>query len=220
LYHAQSAAVPSEATQRTQALADAHGWDLTIIDAGEFRDDRYLANPSNRCFFCKSNLYAAIAAATDRQVVSGANIDDLHDYRPGLEAAKDRGVRHPFVEAGFAKEDVRILARSLGLGAIAEIPAAPCLSSRIETGIAIDPAVLGLVHDAERYLTSTVAARHIRCRVRSAGIVVEVDGETLSQLDGRSRTSALAAVAGIFAKGGHARPVFIAPYRMGSAFLR
>lgn len=220
LYHAVSPAVPTEATERTQTLAEERGWDLRIINAGEFEDDRYVSNPSNRCFFCKSNLYAAIAASADRQIVSGATADDLHDYRPGLEAATHHGVRHPFIEAGLGKNDIRLLARTIGLGDIAELPASPCLSSRIESGIAIDPAVLQLVHEAEQHLSATVSALQIRCRIRNAGIVVELDGESLSRLNDRERTFALNSVAEIFQKGGHARPVFIAPYRMGSAFLR
>ena len=220
LYHALSPAVPSEGTERTKALAAEHGWDLRIINAGEFDDPRYMANPSNRCFFCKSNLYAAIASVTDRTILSGANVDDLSDYRPGLEAAKNHGVRHPFIEAGLGKDDIRLLARTLGLGDIAELPSSPCLSSRIETGLAIDPAVLTLVHEAEQHLASTISARHIRCRVRAAGIVVELDGESLSRLNDQDRATALGAVTGIFQRGGHTRPVLLAPYRMGSAFLR
>lgn len=220
LYHAVSPAVPSEGTERTKVLAAERGWELHIINAGEFDDPNYLANPSNRCFFCKSNLYSAIAAVTDRTIVSGANADDLSDYRPGLEAARQYGVRHPFIEAGMGKEDIRTLARIFGLAGVSELPASPCLSSRIETGIAIDPKVLGLVHAAERHLASTIAAQHLRCRVRQAGIVVEVDTPTLMSLDAQARTSAMGTVAEIFASGGHARPVFIAPYRMGSAFLR
>ena len=220
LYHAVSPAVPSEGTERTRTLAQQRGWDLRIIQAGEFNDPQYMANPSNRCFFCKSNLYAAIAAVTDRTILSGANADDLNDYRPGLEAAKDHGVRHPFIEAGIGKSAIRTLARLQGLGDIADLPASPCLSSRIETGIAIDPTVLELVHAAERTLANSIAAEHLRCRVRQAGIVVEIDGPSLSSLDDHARTRALGAVSQIFADGGHSRPVFLAPYRMGSAFLR
>lgn len=220
LYHAVSPAVPTEGTERTKRLSAERGWDLRVIVAGEFDDPRYMANPSNRCFFCKSNLYAAMAAVTDRTILSGANADDLNDYRPGLDAAKDHGVRHPFIEAGIGKSGIRGLARSFGLGDLADLPASPCLSSRIETGIAIDPLVLRLVDDAERSLHSSISAEHVRCRVRQAGIVVEIDAPSLSSLDDRSRTAVLGAVSEIFASGGYARPVFLAPYRMGSAFLR
>ena len=95
------------------------------------RAANYLANPVDRCFFCKTNLYGCIARLTDAQILSGANLDDLQEYRPGLEAAKCHSVRHPYLEAGIDKRAVRSLARELGLGALSELPAAPCLSSRM-----------------------------------------------------------------------------------------
>ena len=136
MVHAVSPAVPPEATARVRELARDEGWDLKVIDAGEFQDPDYLANPVNRCFFCKTNLYGTMRRHVSGVLVSGTNLDDLGDYRPGLEAAKRHGVRHPYVEAEIDKAGVRALARHLGLGALAELPAAPCLSSRVETGIA------------------------------------------------------------------------------------
>jgi uncharacterized protein len=167
MYHAVSPAVPSEATQRTQALASREGWSLHVVDAGEFDNADYMRNPVNRCFFCKTSLYGSIRPHTSAQIVSGTNLDDLGEYRPGLIAAQEHGVRHPFVEAGLRKSDVRVLARSLGLGEIAELPASPCLSSRVETGIAIDPAILALVHGAEQLLTRSLQPKTVRCRVRA-----------------------------------------------------
>ena len=101
-----------------------------IVDAGEFADPQYRANPVNRCFFCKANLYRTLGAMSDGIVASGTNCDDLSDYRPGLEAARLHNVRHPYVEAGIAKADVRTLAGELGLPEFAALPASPCLSSR------------------------------------------------------------------------------------------
>src|SRR5579875_3499378 len=77
MYHAVSPAVPAEATARTKALAAAEGWALHVIEAGEFADPDYRRNPASRCFFCKTNLYAAITTRTDRRIVSGTNLDDL-----------------------------------------------------------------------------------------------------------------------------------------------
>ena len=114
----------------------------TSIDAGEFADPRYRANPVNRCYFCKHNLYGTIATRFEGTILSGTNTDDLGDFRPGLKAADEHRVRHPFVEAGLAKSDVRALARELRLDDLAELPAAPCLSSRVETGIAVEPVAL------------------------------------------------------------------------------
>ncbi|TCR71022.1 hypothetical protein [Rhizobium sp. BK376] len=119
MMHAVSPAVPAEATERVHHFAGIEGWDLRILDAGEFADDNYIANPVNRCFFCKANLYSSIASISDRQVLSGANTDDLSEYRLGLDAARNHGVRHPYLEGGIDKKDVRALARALGLAEVA-----------------------------------------------------------------------------------------------------
>ena len=115
MFHAVSPAVPPEATERVRAFAAREGWRLTVLDAGEFADPAYRANPANRCFYCKTNLYGALAARTDATLLSGTNLDDLGDWRPGLKAAEEHGVRHPFVEAGIDKAGVRAIAASAGL---------------------------------------------------------------------------------------------------------
>ena len=159
IFHAVSPAVPPEATERVRRYAQSEGWNLRIIDAQEFRDADYVRNPVTRCFHCKSNLYGTIAAVTDAKIVSGTNIDDLGDFRPGLTAARALDVRHPYVDAGIDKDGVRRLAGALGLGDLADLPSAPCLSSRIETGLAIDPTVLRIVHEVERELTDAIAPK-------------------------------------------------------------
>ncbi|MGT2481675.1 adenine nucleotide alpha hydrolase [Methylobacterium oryzae CBMB20] len=221
--HAVSPAVPEEATARVRAEGAREGWDLRVIEAGEFADPAYRANPVNRCFFCKTNLYGAVRRITDRQILSGANRDDLGEYRPGLEAAREHGVRHPYVEAGFDKDAVRRLARELGLGAVAELPAAPCLSSRVETGIAIEPETLGFIHAVERLVGGALdagagAKRAVRCRVRAEGVVVELDPGSLASLDAGSRAELGAGIRAI-APPRLAGLVRFAPYRVGSAFL-
>ena len=219
MFHATSAAVPPEATLRTQMLADREGWALQVIDAGEFLQAEYRANPVNRCFFCKTSLYGAIVPATTAQVVSGTNLDDLGEYRPGLDAARQHGVRHPFVEAGIAKADVRMIARALGLGDISDLPSAPCLSSRIETGIGIDPAMLAAVHAAEKLVAATLEPATVRCRVRAAGAVIELDRAAFDGLDSQRRDDTAAAVSRLFLDQGFDVAVGFAPYRVGSAFL-
>ncbi len=219
MYHAQSPAVPQEASARVQAMAAERGWRLELIDAGEFGRAEYLANPVDRCFYCKTSLYGAISARTAAQLVSGTNLDDLGEYRPGLRAASEHAVRHPFVEVGASKERVRAMARALGLGGVAELPAAPCLSSRIETGISIDAATLSLVHASERLIGAAVAARTVRCRVRASGVVLELDAATLEGMQAQRRDELASEVSGLFASAGLARPVSFAPYRNGSAFL-
>lgn len=220
MMHAVSPAVPPEATARVRRLAGEAGWSLTVIDAGEFGDARYMANPANRCYFCKTNLYATMSARDGGLLVSGTNRDDLGDYRPGLQAAAEHGVRHPYVETGVDKEGVRAVARALGLGDVAELPAAPCLSSRVETGIAIEAPTLGAINAVERELRAELAPRTVRCRVRRESVVVELDERTLSALDVARRDAHAARIAGLFGAIGVHRPVRFEAYRMGSAFLR
>ncbi len=224
VFHAVSPAVPPEATARVRALADQEGWDLRVADAGEFQDEAYLANPVNRCFFCKSNLYAAMRQVTEGPLLSGTNLDDLGDFRPGLQAAKENGVRHPFVEAAIDKAGVRALARSLGLDDIAELPAQPCLSSRIETGIAVEAETLSLVHRIETAVTDWLADRGgapetVRCRVRRGGLVLELDPDSLETLDGADGEPLRARLAALAAAGGHDTAPRVETYRRGSAFL-
>jgi len=219
MFHAVSPAVPKEATARVEAAAALSGWCLLVVDAGEFERTEYVANPVNRCFYCKTSLYSVIKRHTAVQVVSGTNLDDLDEYRPGLAAAAEHAVRHPFVEARIDKRLVRQVARHLGLSEIAELPAAPCLSSRIETGLAIDPRTLALVHASEQLIGRTIEAKTVRCRVRGEGIVIELDSMTVSSLAPSQADSLAAEIGRMFAGAGFACPVRFAPYRVGSAFL-
>jgi uncharacterized protein len=183
MVHAVSPAVPREATERVRECAGERNWNLLVIDAGEFSDPRYRANPVNRCFYCKTNLYGSIAAKTDRQVLSGANLDDLGEYRPGLDAARDHQVRHPYIEASMNKLAVRQLARQLGLAKVAELPSSPCLSSRVETGIRIEAPTLSFIHRVEQLLTEELRPKTVRCRVRAGAVVIELDANTLDATD-------------------------------------
>ena len=220
MYHAVSAAVPPEATRRVHAYADREGWTLDVMDAGEFGDARYMANPANRCYFCKTNLYATMAARATGTLVSGTNVDDLGDFRPGLAAAGEHAVRHPYVEAGLRKDDVRAFARSLGLDDLAELPAAPCLSSRVETGIAIDAGDLAAIHRVEVRVRNTLDPRSVRCRVRREAIVIELDPPALERLDPGTGEAMADEVRAAFGARLGGRPIRFEPYRMGSAFLR
>ena len=220
MFHAVSAAVPGDATARVERLAAERGWRLRVVEAGEFEDADYLANPTNRCFFCKTNLYGTIGRHTTFQMVSGANTDDLGEYRPGLDAARHHAVRHPYLEAGIDKRTVRALARRAGLGELSELPAAPCLSSRVETGIAIRPEVLRAIHAVERDLAADHPRGIVRCRVRAAGIVLELDPETLAALGAERRDALARDVARRFAGLLPEPALAFAPYRNGSAFLQ
>ncbi len=218
MVHGVSPAVPVAATDRVRAQAKAEGWSLDVVDAGEFADEQYRSNPVNRCFFCKSNLYETLSMMSEGVVLSGANTDDLGDYRPGLEAAAANGVRHPYVEAGFAKADVRALAYRLGLPDLAALPASPCLSSRVETGIRIEADTLRLIDRVEDWLRRTLAPETVRCRVRRIGIVIELDTATLGRLDAAGRAALIAeARRQVPDVGG--TPIQLTAYERGSAFV-
>ena len=222
MLHAVSAAVPADATDRVERYAGREGWRLRRIDAGELLDARYVANPVNRCYFCKTNLYSTIAplAGAGATIVSGTNTDDLGDFRPGLAAADEHGVRHPYVECGIDKSAVRAIAARLGLHDLAELPAAPCLSSRVETGIAIDSAVLKVIDVCERLVRDATGAGTVRCRVRRDAVVVELDDAALADLDGPRRVALAGEVEARMTAAGVSRALRFEPYRMGSAFLK
>jgi uncharacterized protein len=217
--HAVSPAVPPTASGRVRDFAASEGWTLEIVEAGEFADPDYLSNPVNRCFFCKTNLYGVVATVTRRAILSGANLDDLGEYRPGLDAARRWAVRHPYVEAGVDKGGVRSLARELGLGDIADLPASPCLSSRVETGIAIDPATLRFIDAVELRIGAALKPRTVRCRVRASGVVIELDEATLAALSDRDADRLRGEIGALSPAVRSDTPVSFAPYRTGSAFL-
>jgi uncharacterized protein len=216
-FHATSPAVPAEATARVRRHAARHGWRLEVVTAGEFDDPDYLRNPYNRCYFCKTNLYDCVARHTADPVFSGANTDDLGDFRPGLAAAAEHGVVHPYVEAGIDKAAVRAIARHLGLADVAELPAQPCLSSRIETGIAVRADHLAFVHKVEGLLQRALAPDTVRCRVTHDGVRVELDAAALARISAfeASLRGEIAAWAADLDK-----PFLgFEPYRRGSAFV-
>lgn len=212
MFHAVSPAVPKAATERVRLHAARHGWRLAVGDAGEFASRRYRENPVDRCYFCKSSLYGHIRAMTEGTIASGANLDDLGDYRPGLRAAAERQVVHPLIEAGFAKADVRVLARHYGLDDLAELPAQPCLSSRIVTGIAISGEDLAFVEMAEAELSALLPrSATLRCRVTRAGIVIEMEPADLGNAGLRACVQRLCDGAGRSFAG-------VRGYERGSAF--
>ena len=129
-------------------------------------------------------------------------------------------MRHPYVECGIGKSAVRAIATRLGLDDLAELPAAPCLSSRVETGIAIDPGVLKAIDACERLVRDVTGASTVRCRVRREAVVVELDDGALARLDRPRRAALGSEVVERMTAAGVSRPLRFERYRMGSAFLR
>jgi uncharacterized protein len=216
MYHATGPAVPAAARERVEAHAVRHGWPLTLLDAGEQSDARYRANPVDRCYYCKTNLYARIREATPDTIASGTNRDDLDDFRPGLRAASERDVVHPYVEAGIDKAAVYALAADLGLGDLERLPAQPCLASRVETGIAIAADDLAFIDAVETRLAEAFGREAVvRCRVTQRGIVIELPAALAAQ------SASIAQRIGVDACARQGRAFAgVRTYTRGAAFLR
>jgi pyridinium-3,5-biscarboxylic acid mononucleotide sulfurtransferase len=165
-------------------LAREIGAEHRLVESAELEREGYAQNGPDRCFHCKSELYD-IAERKRREwslacVVNGTNLDDLGDYRPGLEAAKLAGVRSPFIEAGFSKSDVREIAKELGVSAW-DKPAAACLSSRIPYGTSVTPERLRQVGGFEAALRA-LGFRRSRVRYHDKVARIELDLEDLPRL--------------------------------------
>ncbi len=180
-----SPSVPRSEITEAQGLANQIGIRHVVIQTDEFTDPDYVRNDGTRCYHCKSELYSQIERLLPelgvRYVCSGANLDDRGDYRPGLTAAAEHGVRHPLQEAGFTKEDVRALARHWGLPTW-DKPASPCLSSRLAPGVAVTPERTGRVEAAEAYLRQ-LGLRECRVRLHEGELArIEVPLDALPRL--------------------------------------
>jgi len=173
---AVSPSLPPGELEGARRAAREMGIRHRAVRTREVEREAYLANGVDRCFHCKSELYDVLARVASgaglSTVVSGANVDDLGDYRPGLRAADDHGVRHPLVEVGFSKAEVREAARELNLPAW-DKPASACLSSRIAFGVRITVGELSRVGRAERALKD-LGFRQVRVRVHGDVVRVEV----------------------------------------------
>ena len=160
-----------EAQEQAAAIGIRH----EIVATHELDNPNYASNPANRCYFCKSELHDTLKPLAIGRgypyVVDGVNADDLQDYRPGIQAAKERGARSPLAEIGITKLEVREISRHLGLPWW-DKPAQPCLSSRFPYGEAITPEKLQRVGRCERYLRQ-LGWRQLR--VRSAGDTARIE---------------------------------------------
>jgi pyridinium-3,5-biscarboxylic acid mononucleotide sulfurtransferase len=163
----RSASYPEVQYRSAVALARQFDVPLLEVDTAELADRRYLANPTNRCYFCKTELWGRLGELARARgfaaVIDGTNADDLGEHRPGLRAADEQGVRSPLAELGWSKSDVRAAARSLGLPGW-DAPASPCLSSRVVYGLEITPARLRQVEQGEAYLRSLGVGGDLRVR--------------------------------------------------------
>ena len=168
-----------EAEEQAESMGIAH----EIVETQEMENPNYTSNPINRCYFCKSELHDTLKPlAIERgypYVVDGVNADDLRDYRPGIQAAKERGVRSPLAEVGFSKLEVRELSKQLGL-AWWDKPAQPCLSSRFPYGEEITLSKLQRVGRAEIYLRK-LGYRNLRVRSEGETARIELPPEKIQE---------------------------------------
>lgn len=220
MVHAESPAVPSGDTQRIKDYANRYNWQLKLVQSGEMKSSEYRSNPVNRCYYCKTCLYRTLASLGSGQVISGTNLDDLSDYRPGLIAAEENDVVHPYVEVGIDKKTIRDIARYFQLNDLSDLPSSPCLSSRIETGVYIYPEQLSLVGEVESMVKARVSAENIRCRYLANQITLELDDAVLATLSGNVKQDIVREVQSITASYDVKLPVHLTSYLRGSAFVR
>jgi uncharacterized protein len=172
---AESPSLLPEELEDARIQAATIGIRHQIVSTGEMDNPNYTSNPVNRCYFCKSELHDTLKPLAQQMgypyVVDGVNADDLHDYRPGIQAAKERGVRSPLAEVGITKAQVRELSKQLGLPWW-DKPAQPCLSSRFPYGEEITVSKLQRVGRAEIYLRR-LGWQNLR--VRSAGDTARIE---------------------------------------------
>ncbi len=190
-----SAVTPAGDLAEAKSTATALGAEHVVIDTDELSIPGYAENPTDRCYFCKDNLFAICAEQAARRgiavVLDGANVDDLRDHRPGLRAAAEQGVRHPLIEAALTKADIRAASRALGL-ATWDRPASPCLSSRFPYGTRITVDRLERVAAAEALLHG-LGFRELRVRFHEDVARIEVPVEAMPRLlDPAVRTAVVA----------------------------
>jgi uncharacterized protein len=179
-----SAAVPTRELEEARLLAADMGARHLVVDTDEVSIDAYAQNPTNRCYFCKDNLYRICHAEAESRdietILDGVNLDDLGDFRPGLDAAREQRVRHPLVEVGMTKKDVREASAHLGLPTW-DKPAQPCLASRFPYGTSISRTRLGRIEEAEEQVRA-LGFREFRVRFTGENAArLEISGAELQR---------------------------------------
>ncbi|MEX2182712.1 MAG: ATP-dependent sacrificial sulfur transferase LarE [Gemmatimonadaceae bacterium] len=194
----RSASYPAVQWKRAREVADAFAIPVLEVDTDELADPRYAANPTDRCYFCKSELWSRLApVAAERGlavIADGTNADDRTEHRPGVRAARERGVASPLAELGFTKAEIRVLSRARGISTWDQ-PSSPCLSSRLPYGTAVTPERLRAVERAEAALRELGITGNLRVRHFGERARVELDRELVAHWsDGAARAALDAAV--------------------------
>jgi len=179
-----SASLAEDEYKEALAIAEHIGARVVEVTTEEFNDPNYVANPPNRCYFCKAELYTKLRPLAEQLglawVADGTNVDDLGDYRPGLQAANEQNVRHPLQEAGLTKAEIRQLSLKFALPTW-DKPALPCLSSRLPYGTLITVESLSQVERGERLLRR-LGFREMRVRHHGDVARIEVEASEMKRL--------------------------------------
>jgi pyridinium-3,5-biscarboxylic acid mononucleotide sulfurtransferase len=191
LVTADSETYPASELEEARRLGAELGMRHVIVRTRELDNPDYASNPVNRCFFCKEELFTTLGPIAEREgcraLVYGANMDDLGDHRPGMQSAKQRGVRAPMIEAELTKAEIRDLSRRLGLPTW-DKPSFACLSSRFQYGDGITAEKLRQVDAAETIMRS-LGFRQFRVRHHDRVARLEIPRDEIARLweDGRDR---------------------------------
>ena len=176
---ADSPSLPRNELEEAKKIAREIGARHAVILTKETRDENYLKNPGNRCYYCKTELYSKLkkfaAENNFTNILNGTNKDDMKDYRPGMMAAEQHKIISPLKDAGVSKDEVRIIAKSLKLKAW-DKPSSPCLSSRVPYNQKITMEKLRMVEDSEKFLKD-LGIRELRVRHFGNSARIEVKNE-------------------------------------------
>jgi pyridinium-3,5-biscarboxylic acid mononucleotide sulfurtransferase len=182
----RSASYPEE--QYTAALGVAAEFSIPVLEVNtnELNDPNYAANPVNRCYFCKSELWSVLTRVAREQsysvIIDGTNRDDLGEHRPGLRAGSEFQIRSPLAELGWTKAMVREAGRSLGLTSW-DAPASPCLSSRIEYHLPVTPERLRQVEEGESFLRRLGVLGNLRVRHHNTRVRIEAEPSSFALIE-------------------------------------
>lgn len=172
-----SPSVSSHQLEQAKSTAKTQGFRHLLLGTAELEDVSYTKNVGDRCYFCKSELYGKIVELREKEfagfvITDGTNADDIGDYRPGLKAAAEKSVRSPLEEFGFTKKDIRLRSRRLGLETW-DLPASPCLSSRVAVGVPVTIERLSKIERGEEILRAN-GFREFRLRNHGETATIEV----------------------------------------------
>lgn len=181
-----SPSTPRSDLQDAKKFARDVGARLYIVHTKENENENYTNNPSNRCYFCKLELFTTLVKVAEEKnikyIASGTNYDDLDDFRPGLIAADENKVKSPLKDAKLTKDDIRAIAKKLDLE-IWDKPASPCLASRIPYGNKVTVKKLTQVEDAENYVKATYNIRELRVRHFDQSARLEVNSADMEKIN-------------------------------------